>query len=44
LTIEESMYVKFKESNTLVKNIVEINFLGKDMEKYFFETLTIARR
>jgi len=33
LTIEESMHVKFEESNALVKNIIEIDFLGEDMEK-----------
>ena len=30
LTIEESMYVKFEESSTLVKNIKKINSLGED--------------
>ena len=43
LTIEESMHVKFEESNALVKNIVEIDFLGKDREN-IFERLTNARR
>jgi len=33
LTIEESMHVKFEESNTLMKNVVEIDSLGEDMEK-----------
>ena len=33
LTIEESMQVKFEESNAFVKNVVEIDPLGKDMEK-----------
>ena len=33
LTIEESMHVKFEESNTFVKNIVEIDFLGEDIKK-----------
>ena len=35
LTIEESMHVKFKESNKFVKNIVDvqINSLCKDMDK-----------
>jgi len=33
LTIEESIHVKFEESNTLVKNVVNIDSLGKDMEK-----------
>jgi len=33
LTIEESIHVKFEESNIFVKNVVEIDFLGEDMEK-----------
>ena len=33
LTIEESMHVKFEESNTFVKNVVEIDSLGEYMEK-----------
>ena len=35
LTIKESMHVKFKESNSLMKNVVEyeIDFLGGDMDK-----------
>ena len=33
LTIEESMHIKFKESNALVKNVIEIDCLGEDMEK-----------
>ena len=33
LTIEESMHVKFEESNAIVKNVVEIDSLGEDMEK-----------
>ena len=33
LTIEESMHVKFEESNALVKNVVEIDSSGEDMEK-----------
>ena len=33
LTIEESMYVKFEESDAFVKNVVEIDTLGEDMEK-----------
>jgi len=33
LTIEESIHVKFEESNTFVKNVVEIDSLGEDMEK-----------
>ena len=32
-TIEESMHVKFEESNTIVENVVEIDSLGEDMEK-----------
>ena len=27
------MHVKFEESNACVKNVVEIDFLGEDMEK-----------
>ena len=27
------MHVKFEESNAFVKNVVEINSLGEDMEK-----------
>jgi len=33
LTIEESTHVKFEESNAFVKNVVEIDSLGEDMEK-----------
>ena len=33
LTFEESIHVKFEESNSLVKNIVKIDFLGEDFEK-----------
>jgi len=33
LTIKKSMHVKFEESNAFMKNIVEINSLGEDMEK-----------
>ena len=33
MKIEESIHVKFQESNVFVKNVVEINFLGEDMEK-----------
>ena len=32
-TIEESMHVKFEESNAIVENVVEIDSLGEDMEK-----------
>ena len=35
--IEESMRVKFEESNSLVKNIIEIEFLDKDFEKIFMK-------
>jgi len=35
LTIEESMHVKFEESNSLVKNVVEIDSLGENFEKNF---------
>ena len=27
------MYVKFEESNSLIKNVVEVDFLGEDFEK-----------
>jgi len=33
LTIEESIHVKFEEFNAFVKNVVEIDSLGEDMEK-----------
>jgi len=33
LTVEESIHVKFEESNAFVKNVVEIDSLGDDMEK-----------
>ena len=33
LTIEEPMQVKFEESNAFVKNVVQIDSLGEDMEK-----------
>ena len=32
LTIEESMHVKFEESNVVVENVVEFDSLGEDME------------
>ena len=32
LTIEEFMHVKFEESNVLVKNIIDIDFLCEDLE------------
>ena len=44
LTIEEFMHVKFEKSNAFVKNVVEIESLGEDMEKKIFEGLTNARR
>jgi len=33
LTTEESRHLKFAKSNTFVKNVVEIDSLGEDMEK-----------
>jgi len=33
LTIEEFIHVKFEESNAFVKNVIDIDSLGKDMEK-----------
>ena len=33
MTIEESIHVKFKESNVFIENIVEIDSLGEDMER-----------
>jgi len=33
LTIEDSIHVKFEESNAFVKNIVEIDSLSEDIEK-----------
>ena len=33
MTIEESIHVKFEESNIFVKNVVEIVSLGEDMER-----------
>ena len=33
LTIEESIHVKFEESNIFIENIIEIDSLGKDMER-----------
>ena len=32
-TIEESIHVKFEESNVFVKNVVEIDSLDEDMER-----------
>ena len=31
------MYVKFEECKSLVKNIIEIDFLGEDLEKVFMK-------
>jgi len=39
LTIKESMHVKFEKSNSLVKNIVEINSLGENCEKISMKDL-----
>jgi len=36
LTIEKSMHVKFEESNSLVKNVIEIDFLS-DLEKILLQ-------
>ena len=33
MTIEESIHIKFEEAKTLVKNVVEIDSLGEDIEK-----------
>ena len=33
MTIKESTHGKFEESNTLVKNVVKIDFLDEDMKK-----------
>ena len=37
LTIEESMHVKFEESNVVIENVVEFDSLGEDMEKLFLK-------
>ena len=37
MTIEKSIHVKFEEFNSLVKNVVEIDFLGEDLEKIFMK-------
>ena len=37
LIIEESMHVNFEESNSLVKNIVEIDSFGENFEKIFLK-------
>ena len=33
MTIKASIHVKFEESNSIVKNVIEIDFLDEDMEK-----------
>ena len=33
MTIEESMNIKFEKCNAFVKNVVEIDSLGENMEK-----------
>jgi len=33
MTIEKSIHVKFEESNIFIENVVEIDYLGEDMEK-----------
>ena len=38
LTIKESIHVKFEESNTFVRNVVEIDSLGEDMERITLRT------
>ena len=38
-TIKESMHVKFEESNSLVNNVVEIDFFGRDIEKISLKDL-----
>ena len=35
------MHFKFEESNAFVKNIVEIGFLGEDMENITLKVLPI---
>jgi len=37
LTIEKSIHVKFEEFNSLVKNVIEIDFLTEDIEKIFMK-------
>ena len=43
LIIEESMHVKFEESNAFVKNFVEIDSLGEDMEKVILKNSPILQ-
>ena len=33
MTIEESIHVKFEESNIFIENVVEIDSLSEDMER-----------
>ena len=44
LTIEDSINVKFEESNTFMKNVVEIDSLGEDMEKITLKDSPIEKR
>jgi len=37
LTIEESIHIKFAESNSLVKNAIKIDYFGEDFEKIFMK-------
>ena len=39
MTIEESIHVKFEESNIFVENVVEIGSLGEDMERITLKDL-----
>ena len=41
MTIEEFTHIKFEESNTFVKNVVEIDSLGEDIEKITLKDLFI---
>ena len=43
LTIEESIHVKFEESDAFVKNLVEIDSLGENMEKITLKDLPIEK-
>ena len=44
MTIEESIHVKFEESNSFVKNVVEIGSLGEDVEKITLKDLPIEEK
>jgi len=44
LTIEESMHVKFEKSNSLVKNVIEIDCLGENYEKISMIDLLAQKR